>query len=209
VNRDSVIRLSAIGISLLLHGVWFIQAGGDSGAKQPLAKAQQMAVTRLTFTAPQQEVVKQEKKEKPVEKSVEKAKPVNKEVVHSEPQPEPPQQEQLASIPEAATVAPMLDEGVIEQEWQRYMADVMAHIERYKRYPKTARRRGITGELTVAFTLLADGSVQGLIVRDGPSVLINAARESVELAAPLPPPPAVVDCPMKCRFRMKFSLNEA
>lgn len=209
MSRDSVIRLSAIGISLLLHGVWFIQAGGESGAIEPIVKPQQTSVTRLTFIAPQQEVVQQQKREEPVEKKVEKARPVKKEVVRSEKQPEPPQQEQLASIPETAAEAPMLDEGMIEQEWQRYMAEVMAHIEKYKRYPKTARRRGITGELTVAFMLMADGSVQGLIVRDGPSVLIDAARESVEMAMPMPMPPAAVDCPMKCRFRMKFSLNEA
>jgi len=210
VNRDSVIRLSAIGISLLLHGIWFIQAGGDSGAKTPLTKPQQMAVTRLTFTAPQQEIAQQEQRqEKAYKKKDEKAKPVKKEVVRNEPSPEPPQEEQLASIPEASAEAPALDEGLIEQERQRYLAAVMAHIERHKRYPKTARRRGITGELSVFFLLMQDGSVKELVVRDGPEVLIDAARESVQKAMPMPVPPSSVDCPMKCRFRMKFSLNEA
>lgn len=209
MSGDRTIRIVALTVSLLLHGVWFIQAGGESGAKQPLAKPQQTSVTRLAFTAPQQEVMKQEKQEKPVERKEEKAKPVKREVVRNEPQAEPPQQEQLASIPEAAAEAPMLDEGLIEQERLRYLAEVMAHIEKYKRYPKTARRRGISGELNVRFQLLADGSVDGLTVVGNSDLLIGAVRRSVEKAMPLPLPPASLHCPLPCQFRMKFSLNEA
>ena len=204
---ERTIRVGALGASLLLHGVWFVQAGGESGVQQPLAKPQQPSVTRLSFTAPQREVVKQEVQ--PVQEKVvakkEKAKPVKR--VEPKVEQEPPQQEQLLSMPTTAAAAPMLDEGLIEQERQRYLAEVMAHIERFKRYPRTARRRGVTGELHVRFMLMPDGSVTGLTVRNGPEVLIAAARESVEKAVPMPAPPKKVHCPMECEFRMRFNLN--
>jgi len=209
VTFDLRIRIAATAVSLLLHGIWFVQAGGESGVKQSLTTPPQTTVTRLTFTAPQQEAVRSEAQPEPPRKIEERAKPVKQEVVRNEPQPEPPQQEQLASTPEVAAEAPMLDEGLIEHERQRYLAEIMAHIERHKRYPKTARRRGIIGELNVFFLLMPDGSVNGLVVRDGPEVLIGAVRESVHAAMPMPAPPASIDCPLKCRFRMKFSLNEA
>ncbi len=210
MSSAAVIRTGAFAVSLLLHGIWFVQAGGQAGVKQMLTKPQQATVTRLAFTLPQQEIVDKEPEPKPepVEKRVEKSKPVKKKIVRTDPEPEPPQEEQLASVPEVASEAPMLDEGMIERERERYLAEVMAHIERFKRYPKTARRRGITGELSVFFLLMPDGSVKGLIVRNGPDVLIGAARESVQKALPMPPPPSSVDCPIKCRLRMKFSLDE-
>jgi len=206
---DPTIRIGALALSLVLHGIWFVQAGGESGVQQPLATPPQTTVTRMNFTAPQREVVKQEVQ--PVQEKVvakkEKAKPVKKVVPKVEPQPEAPQEEQLLSMPTTAATAPMLDEGLIEQERQRYLAEVMAHIERFKRYPKTARRRGVTGELHVRFMLMPDGSVKGLIVRNGPEVLIAAARESVEKAVPMPTPPKKVHCPMECEFRIRFNLN--
>jgi len=206
---ERTVRMVAVTASLMLHGVWFVQAGGESGVRQPVETRETTTVTRLAFVQPQQEIVQQQTVKKPVEVQAEKAKPVKKEVVQSQPQPKPPQQEQLASTPPAAAQAPMLDEGMVEQERQRYLAEVMAHIERHKRYPKTARRRGITGELQIHFLLLPDGTVQGLVVRNGPEVLITAARQSVEQALPMPSPPASVHCPLECRFRMKFSLGEA
>lgn len=207
--RDGLIRGGAVSLSLLLHGIWFVQAGGESGAQQPLAKPQQTTLARLTFTAPQQEIVerKPESKPEPI-KTAEKAKPVKREIVQNDPEPEPPQEEVLASIPEAAAEAPMLDEGLIEQERQRYLADVMAHIEQHKWYPKAARRRGLEGEVSVRFILLPDGSTRNLLVENGPDVLLSAARKAVERAVPMPKPPSKVDCPVECEFRMRFSLNE-
>jgi len=203
------IRIAAYGVSLLLHGVWFVQAGGERGVQQPPTTAPKTTVTRLNFTTPQREVVKKEPKQ-PQEKVVvkkERAKPVKKVVPKVEPQPEPPQEEQLLSMPSTAVAEAMLDEGLIEQERQRYLAEVMAHIERFKRYPKTARRRGMTGEVMVRFMLMPDGSVRGVAAYNGPELLLAAARESVEKASPMPAPPKKVHCPMECEFRIRFNLN--
>ncbi|OIO72181.1 MAG: hypothetical protein AUJ56_02035 [Zetaproteobacteria bacterium CG1_02_49_23] len=106
-----------------------------------------------------------------------------------------------------AAAPPQLDEGRIERETERYLAEVMAHIEQHKWYPKAARRRGIEGEVHVRFTLHPDGTARQLIVENGPDLLLAAAREAVEKAMPMPAPPAIIHCPLECEFRMQFNLN--
>ena len=150
------------------------------------------------------------KKKQPVLKTKRKIRPVTEEV-HKPSLPVEPVQvaaaPAAASSPVMAAATPAVDEGLIERERQRYMADLMAHIEQYKWYPKSARRRRIEGMVHVDFTLFADGSTSGISVKNASPVLLAAARDAVTKAAPMPPPPAVIDCPMKCEFRMSFNLK--
>ncbi|NWF38691.1 TonB family protein [Mariprofundus sp. NF] len=216
------VRYGAIGLSLLLHGALFANFGGaPAGVVQP----PNPSITRLSFLTPAvepvltPEVVPEIKPEKkiveptpePVKKVVKKkvrkkvAEPV-KEVVQeqvSEPQPVAVAQPMAA----AAVATPQIDEGLIKRETERYLTEVMAHIEQHKWYPKAARRRGIEGEVHVRFTLFPDGTAQHLIVENGPSLLVAAARQAVEKAIPMPTPPAKIHCPLECEFRMAFNLN--
>lgn len=65
---------------------------------------------------------------------------------------------------------------------------VRNHLERFKYYPASARRRGITGEVEVAFEL--DGSGQARLLKimsgSGYSLLDEAALETVHRAEPFP-----------------------
>ena len=231
--RDGRVRLIAVAVSVALHAIWFVQSGGVPGAKQTDMPVP-TTVTRLTFAAPepvarpepvalQEEVMeplpkpepvvkkpKPVKKKQPVLKAKRKTKPVTEKIDKPSVPVEPVQ---VASAPAAASPAamapadPAIDEGLIERERQRYLANLMAHIEKHKWYPKSARRRRIEGMVHVDFTLFADGSTSDISVKNAAPVLLAAARDAVAKAVPMPPPPAVIDCPMKCEFKMSFNLK--
>jgi protein TonB len=150
------------------------------------------------------------KKKQPVLMAKRESKPVIKEIEKPSMPVEPVQ---VASAPAAAAppamaaAAPAIDKGLLEQELQRYLADLMAHIEKHKWYPTTARRRGIQGEVRITFLLMADGSIRHLEVEEGPKVLRVAAEQAVAKAEPMPMPPTAIDCPLPCEFSMRFTLN--
>ena len=219
--QGNAIRYGAITLSLLLHGLLFASYGGA-----PSATAQQPteSITRLSFLAPTSkpvaapDVVPEVKPKKPKVKP--KAKPVHKLAKKKTPKivPEPVKEvvEQQVSEPlavaaqepaAASAAIPQIDEGLIKRETERYLTEVMAHIEQHKWYPKAARRRGIEGEVNVSFTLLPDGSAYQLVVENGPSLLVAAAKKAVERATPMPQPPANIHCPLECQFRMRFNLK--
>jgi len=230
------VRLIAVTASVAMHAIWFVQSGGAPSAMQTDIAAP-TTVTRLTFAAPEpiarpepvalQESVMEPLQEpepvatppkpvpvkmpKPVKKKqpVLIAKQVSKPLIEKIQKPSVPVQvaSAPAALPARAAAAPAIDEGLIERERQRYLADLMAHIEQYKWYPKSARRRRIEGMVHVDFTLFADGSTSEVSVKNASPVLLAAAREAVAKAIPMPPPPAVIDCPMKCEFKMQFNLK--
>lgn len=77
------------------------------------------------------------------------------------------------------------------QSSARWQSRLLAHLERYKRYPGSARSRGATGTATVRFSI--DGSGRLLSARiarsSGSSALDGAALSMVRRASPMPAPP--------------------
>ena len=209
-SRASFIRTGAFAISFLVHGALFVSFGGALSASPSDMNSE--SITRLSFLQPTpipEEV--EEKPEEPIEKSPKRVKKV-KEAVQKEPEKrEPPkvepQVQQVASAP--TDNIPQIKEGIIRWERERYLSDVLAHIEHHKWYPKIARRMGIEGEVKVRFVLHADGSAQDLHIENGPETLMAAARKTVERSMPMPLPPEKVDCPIECEFRMRFSLSDS
>ena len=192
-------------------------------APEPIARPEPVALQEAVMEPmPEPEAVPPNPKPVPVKmpKPVMKKQPVlmatreTKPVIEKIQKPSlPVEPVQLVSAPAAAAspamapAAPAIDEGLIERERQRYLADLMAHIEEYKWYPKSARRRRIEGMVHVDFTLFADGSTSDISVKNASPILLAAAREAVAKAVPMPPPPAMIDCPMKCEFQMQFNLK--
>ncbi|WP_157819217.1 energy transducer TonB [Mariprofundus aestuarium] len=221
-SSSRAVRYGAIGLSLLLHGALFASFGGaPAGVVQPLNPS----ITRLSFLTPAvesvvtPEVVPETKPEKKIVKATpEPVKQVVKKKVRkkvAEPVQEVVQQQVSEPVAVAqpmavaAVATPQIDEGLIKRETQRYLSEVMAHIEQHKWYPKAARRRGIEGEVHISFKLLPDGSTHQLVVEDGPTMLVAAARKAVEKSMPMPTPPAMIDCPLECEFRMRFNLKSS
>jgi len=215
--QTQLIRTGAITASILIHGLLFVGYGGSVSA--PSSEPVNTSVTRLSFLAPapvpdavpdqpqekpepKKVVAKKEKVVKRVE-AVREVAEVEPEPVESKPEVKPMQQMASAS----SDALPQINEGIIQRETERYLSNVMAHIEQHKWYPKAARRRGIEGEVHVRFTLHPDGSARELTVENGSSVLLIAARKAVERAMPMPKPPENIHCPLPCEFRMRFSLN--
>lgn len=88
-----------------------------------------------------------------------------------------------------------------------YLQQLLAHIESHKFYPRSARRRGQEGEISVSFMLQADGSIRALQVEGGSRALRAAAQRAVLSAQPVPAPPAALEFPERISFDMVFRLG--
>ncbi len=129
---------------------------------------------------------------KPVEKALEK--PAEKAVEKRYRQ----KHTSLASAPSTAeqraarTAAPMPGASSRNSDAvPNWKSQLVAHLERYKRYPSQAQSRGEQGVAQLAFSVDRSGGVhRARIVRSSGSGLLDEATLAlVERAAPLPPPP--------------------
>jgi TonB family protein len=73
-----------------------------------------------------------------------------------------------------------------------YSYRLLSRIEKYKKYPKSAKRLGIQGNVVVTFVLDKNGKLkkQQLVNGSGYKVLDNAAQSIIAKASPFPPLPA-------------------
>lgn len=227
------LRIGALLVSLLLHGLLFLHTGSTAGNnEQP---SPQRTVTHVSFrsvAAPQaMPQVPQDTPVKPPEPEVTEApepppKPQPpkreqraKKARQPEPAPQPtPQQEVAPSAPttEEAEKSPVAAEAVagtvqdpalIKQAKQEYLRRLMAHIEAHKEYPRAARRRRIEGDVHVVFTLLTGGGIAAVATEGGHHLLAEAARNAVKRAAPMPSPPERISLPWKVAFTMRFTIQ--
>jgi len=86
----------------------------------------------------------------------------------------------LPPLPGEETLSPRL--------LRERLAQIVARIERAKRYPEAARLMGVEGTAVVAFRIRPDGRVEGLAIREtsGHPALDEATLEAVRRAQPLP-----------------------
>jgi len=89
---------------------------------------------------------------------------------------------------------------------QDYTQQVLQRIEKHKRYPPAARRRRITGTVTLALRLSADGHIEALDCRSGTPVLCRAAERAARNAAPFPPLPTGTGH-LAFEYKMRFRLH--
>ena len=118
-------------------------------------------------------------------------------------------EEQIATSDyvEAPVDKPALAQVALQDERESYLLRLLEHIDNYKFYPRTARRRGVEGEIQVAFYLRKDGSISNLQVTGGSKVLRKAATQAVQRALSLPPPPASLPLQEQIRFGMVYRLD--
>jgi len=234
--HENLIRLLAITLSLSLHAALFVRYGSAQSFRQ-IPPNSPTLVTHLSFAAPvtiiphapdpvmqPEPVIKSQKKRKQTTKKkshIHHAKKREKLKPPTKPAPVqnritrklspimPPRSRpvRLASISNPVIDVPAIDTGRIEQDRQRYLAEVKARINARKRYPRAARRRSITGDVRIAFQLLLDGGVQHISVESGPEILQHAAEQSVRKALPMPAPPSTIHFPLHCEFVMRYALR--
>jgi periplasmic protein TonB len=194
----------AAAVALLHHAL--SDSGFDAGApvvmielpEAPAAFAAPPTELAPGPTEPETEQTPPPKEEtkKPPEEVAEVALPVPE-----PPKPEPPAEEKPpTAVPSVAMVptipAPPIAGAAVEPSAaiRRWESGLVAHIERFKRYPAEARARGDRGLARVAFTIDRDGWVREsrILETSGSPELDRECLAMLARAQPLPKPPSQV-----------------
>lgn len=103
----------------------------------------------------------------------------------------PPQVDASRSVRYAARQASAGSSNAAFADWQ---AQLLGHLERFKRYPRAAQRRRYQGVVQVGYTVDRQGNVLAVQLDrgSGHAPLDEEALAAVHRASPLPPPPADV-----------------
>jgi len=96
--------------------------------------------------------------------------------------------------------------GQRDPSWE---GEVLAHLERYRRYPNAARARRQQGTAHVLARVDRDGDVLSAVLRDGSGsvTLDRAALETFARAEPLPRPPSTLPAPVEIDVPVEFFLR--
>ena len=135
-----------------------------------------------------------DKNEKPREKADEKvAHEEDSRQANADPTTTAPPPSEAKPSNAAAAPAPGLS-AIAEKAQANWQKSLVAHINRYKRYPTGARARKVEGIVSVEFTLDRSGQILSSRVAhsSGSAVLDEEAVALLRRAAPLPPPPQEV-----------------
>ncbi|MDD5159889.1 MAG: TonB family protein [Sulfuricurvum sp.] len=93
-------------------------------------------------------------------------------------------------------------------ELQSFKASLRTKIKQNLRYPSAARRRGMEGEVSVRFTVFADGSIREIAVRQGEDIFHNAAKAAVASSSGIDVPKSLTESlPMEMDLILEFKLN--
>lgn len=206
----------AVAISLLLHGLLLLHPSTLISATDGRAE-RQAGLTRVSFRTMPRPVPPPRDPPEPVPTPKPQLQPRLRPVT----KPAPPSIERLSSqaavpepvaspaAPAPAAHQPRGDPRLADRARRNYLGLLVAHIERYKRYPRAARRRRLQGVVRVSFVLRGNGGIAALRVdqESAHPVLAQAAVQTVRSALPLPAAPEEVECPMRVSFGMAFTLR--
>lgn len=117
------------------------------------------------------------------------------------PEPKPAVEPQANAQPSAAPAArsepaaqpsPQAGSPAPSKALPSWQSRLLAHLNRYKRYPEDARRRGQQGVVKLRFVVDGQGQVLSfeLVGKSGSGSLDRATLQMIRRAQPLPPPPA-------------------
>lgn len=219
-------HILAISISLILHLVIFTswsdarinQAKLDQPKADPLFVQLNLNQTRPKVVQQQAPIVKKESetptkpkpkpKPKPkqiVEKKIPtKTKPVEKKTVPAETTPQVVEEPEHVVVSQPSPPKAEPKANILEQ----YMAELLASIEKKKRYPALARRKNIEGRVQVHFMLTCDGQISDLDINGSHSLLRKAANKAIKAAHPFPEIPAELSCPLPITYAMAYTLDQ-
>lgn len=119
-----------------------------------------------------------------------------------------PTNNSVSASPLTAELTELLGEKDALPDWHHQL---MAHLQRHKRYPPLARQRRQQGTAHVRFSMDRQGNlISNEITQTSGSVLLDrGALTMLGRAQPLPPPPAEVSGQiLEVEVPVQFSLNE-
>jgi periplasmic protein TonB len=140
-----------------------------------------------------------------------KPRPVVKHVERPRPKPQPTQTvESMAPVTAPPTPTPPAQPSVSDHAIPRFTDLIAAQLERYKRYPALAQRRGEQGVALLRFTLNRAGNVLNARIERGSGHpdLDEEVLALVQRAQPLPPiPPDIAANTLDIEVPVKFALH--
>lgn len=220
--HQKLILFSGFVFSLLLHSALFNWLSVDA---QPIsAQSATPSTTVVSLCAP---TYKEKKKKVTPKPKTPKKKPI------PDPSPVPKPDTKTGPLLEPETSKESIDEETEEEEEQTeqappaseqmaesqissdeleakkniFLQELKETIRRNKSYPKVARRRGIQGEVSLTFCVLADGSLSDVDIISGKKVFYAAVREAITKSSPLLNPPEVLSYPLEVTLKLGFRLK--
>lgn len=203
--------LIVISIAMLLHAyaIWNLNFTGDSVDTDLLT---QYTIDLTTFKAapepiklkpfippPPKEVKFTEPEIKPKDTPQQKPKPkvvvpkFEQPVTAPEPsEPEPVQAPKVSKV--TPPITPSRSQSEINLEKANYYQLILNKLERLKKYPSRARRRGEQGTVRLTFSLNQDGSLHSheITKSSGSRALDREVEELIVRASPFPPIPEIM-----------------
>ena len=215
---DFKIWSASILLAMFVHGMFFMQTGDLSGMKLPIVES--LSTTRLTFKQMQNKVPdnkiitaeknvpKTESATIPVVQKKSKTMAEKKDPVKKKPEP-------VFSAANTSTSAekqlidmtPVVDKSWLKKKRDIYFMQLMGHIEKYKFYPGSARRRGITGKVSISFHLNNDGGISNLHIVSQHKILKQAAAQALDSALPMPLPEKDILNTREIKFNMLYAMQ--
>lgn len=220
INQQNISWVLAVALSFVLHASLFIQFGAQSGVEHADAGKLPL-VTRLTFhkaspapVTPVEPIVEPTpikpppKQNKPVKKIPDKSRKKTPKADHIKPEVVKEKQVLEPVVPQSQGQLAENKSAIFLSEQQAYLQQLLAHIESEKFYPRSARSRGVEGDIEVSFEIMADGSIRSLSTAGGHTILQRAARQAVENSIPLPLPPVDSGMLRKVAFTIQYKLQQ-
>lgn len=174
--------------------------------KPPPVKQQPMPVKKIEPKPIKKKIIKK----KPVKKKPVKKKQIKKEKIVKRIEPVKKIEPVRQIAPAAQTQSQQVSRpsaNLFQHERQQYLHKLLSHIESFKYYPRSARRRSLEGDVKVSFLLRDDGYHEQLKLDGRHSILVKAARQALESAMPLPLPPKDIGVSGQIEFVMAYSLS--
>jgi len=115
-----------------------------------------------------------------------------------------------APAPQATVPAPVkeLPRVDLSAEKRNFFASLRSKIQQNLRYPTSARRRGMEGNVDVRFVLESSGTIRDVSVKEGSEIFHNAAKLAVASASGIRIPEALVSgFPTEIDLTLEFRLN--
>lgn len=189
-----VIHLATL-LSIVAHGALLFELAGTSSAgKQPTAKPSRMIYMQASLK-PAAEPTRPEiepSPELPVEpeplvrpEKTGKAKPVKK-VEKKKIAKRSSSTEASSTVTQPSAPLQQTNFASIVETQQSYILQALEKIEKQKSYPLQARRRRISGSVTLSIRVKSNGLIEQLDCLQGPTSLCRAAVTAAEKAQPLP-----------------------
>lgn len=112
------------------------------------------------------------------------------------------------SISAEAVQTPPKQKIDLAAEKKAFFTTLRSTIQNHLRYPSSARRRGMEGEVGVRFSLADDGTINAITIRHGEEIFHNAVKTAVASASGINVPKNLTNAlPMEIELILEFKLN--